>query len=892
MKLTFNIDYRTNWGESVYLCGNIPALGDGDESKAVRLDLEGAEHWTAVVELDDATPSFDYFYIVRHENGYTKHEWGAPHRFVRGRAAKTFEIYDRWQDQPWDKPYYSQAFTNCICKRTDLESQLVPKTGVLNIRVSAPMVQNDEVLAIGGGCEALGNWNPAEALVMNDANFPEWEVNVEIKALDIPFDYKFIILKRDTHEVVAWEGGDNRRFDIVPAQKNEVLVYSGMRFVNPLAPWRGAGVAIPVFSLRSNDDFGVGEFNDLKQMVDWAVETGQKFIQLLPINDTTMTGTWVDSYPYKSNSTFALHPMYLHLPAMGRLADQGRQEYFDNLGRELNQLADVDYERVNNAKNEFTRELFNEQGAATLESDDYKAFVAANDKWLTPYAAFCALRDINHTVEMSQWGDMADYTPEKVTAFTESHRHETDYYKYLQYHLDKQMREVIDYAHSKGVALKGDVPIGIARTSADAWTDPRLFNLDCQAGAPPDDFSVMGQNWGFPTYNWEEMNLDGFAWWKQRFRKMAEYFDAYRIDHVLGFFRIWQIPGDALHGLLGYFNPALPFTPDELKYNYDFWLDVDLQTTPYIMDYFLGDFFGEYTDEARGRFLNDAGYGRYRLKEEFNTQKKVADYFATQPKDDKNNKLCNALLGLIDEVLFIEDPYEKGKYHPRISAHFTYIYRSLTDYEKWCFNRLYNDFFYHRHNDFWYGKAMWKLPPLVNATSMLCCAEDLGMVPDCVAAVMSQLEILSLEIQRMPKDPKVKFGNTWSYPYYSVCTTSTHDMGGIRQWWEEDHDKTQEFFNHVLGEPGLAPYYAEPWVCDKIVTNHLASPSMLCILPLQDWLSIDGDIRRSDPREEQINVPANPRHYWRYRMHLSLEELKDKKAFNARLLDKVKSSGR
>lgn len=403
-----------------------------------------------MLELDDATPSFDYFYIVRHENGYTRHEWGTPHRFVRGRAAKTFEIFDRWHDQPWDKPYYSQAFTNCICKRTDLEAPLIPKTGVLNIRVSAPMVQNDEVLAIGGGCDALGNWNPAEALVMNDANFPEWEVNVEIKALDIPFEYKFIILKRDTREVVAWEGGDNRRFDIVPAQKNEVLVCAGLRFINPLAPWRGAGVAIPVFSLRSDDDFGVGEFHDLRQMVDWAVETGQKFIQLLPINDTTMTGTWVDSYPYKSNSTFALHPMYLHLPSMGRLSDQGRQDYFDNLGRELNKLADVDYERVNNAKNEFTRELFNEQGAATLESEEYKAFVAANDKWLTPYAAFCALRDINYTVEMSHWGDMAQYTPEKVAAFTESHRNETDYYKYIQFHLDKQMREVIDYAHSKG----------------------------------------------------------------------------------------------------------------------------------------------------------------------------------------------------------------------------------------------------------------------------------------------------------------------------------------------------------------------------------------------------------------------------------------------------------
>ncbi len=187
---------------------------------------------------------------------------------------------------------------------------------------------------------------------------------------------------------------------------------------------------------------------------------------------------------------------------------------------------------------------------------------------------------------------------------------------------------------------------------------------------------------------------------------------------------------------------------------------------------------------------------------------------------------------------------------------------------------------------------MWKMPPLLEATDMLACAEDLGMIPDCVPAVMQQLEILALDIQRMPKDPKQAFGNTWSYPYYSVCTTSTHDMGGLRQWWEEDREATQRFYNEVLHENGQAPYFAEPWVCDKIVDLHLLSPSMLCILPLQDWLSIDGSIRREDPREEQINVPANPRHYWRYRMHLTVAELRAHKDFNEYLASKITNSGR
>ncbi len=892
MKISFNIRYRTNWGESVYLTGEIPALGSWDESRALKLNFDDNEGWDIDVELPANTPAFQYRYIIRHENGYTKREWGEPHVLRPAMGIKIYEVFDRWQDQPWDKPFYSKAFTGCECLREHRDEPLQLRAGNVNINVQAPMIHPDEAVAICGSCEALGAWDGKRALVMNDADYPVWSINIPLKELSIPFEYKFIIVKKESKEVVAWENVPNRTFDVVPASANECVVYSGMRLANPLTPWKGAGVAIPVFSLRTEEDFGAGDFYDLKKMVDWAVATGQKVIQILPINDTTMTGTWTDSYPYNANSTFALHPMYLRLEAMGELPSQERRDFYDNVRRELNALETVDYERVNNLKIQYTHELFDAVGAKTVKSADFKAFVDRNKEWLTPYAAFCVLRDINHTPVMQRWGVYAEYEPEKIARFVEQHKDEINFVYFQQYHLDKQMRQVVDYAHKNGVAIKGDIPIGISRTSVDAWINPRLFNLDCQAGAPPDDFSVQGQNWGFPTYNWEEMNLDGFAWWRARFSKMAEYFDAYRIDHVLGFFRIWQIPYDALHGLLGVFSPALPFTPDELRNAYDFWIDVDLQTNPYIMEYFLHDFFGEYTDEARERFLTDAGYGRYRLKEEFNTQRKVAEYFATQEPNDKNNKLCNALQGLIDDVLFIEDPYEKGKYHPRISAQFTYIYRSLTDYEKWCFDRLYNDFFYRRHNDFWYGKAMWKLPPLINSNDMLVCAEDLGMIPDCVPAVLSALEVLTLEIQRMPKDPKAEFGNTWSYPYYSVCTTSTHDMGGIRQWWEEDRGVTQRYYNNVLHEGGPAPFYAEPWVCDKIVTNHLLSPSMLCILPLQDWLSLHGTLRREDPTEEQINVPANPRHYWRYRMHLTIDRLIGDIDFCRYLRDKVRASGR
>ncbi len=892
MRITFNIDYRTNWGESLYICGDIPELGGGDQQKALPMRLVGAENWSIDVEISAKTKDFNYYYIVKPENAAWRFEWGTPHKYRIGKGVKLSVVNDRWQDMPKDKPYYSSAFVEGMLYRSCKDQALSAEKGVLNIRVAAPMIQPDEILALAGEGDALGNWDVKQAIRMNDANFPEWETNIDINLLKDTFEYKFVILKKDTLEVVAWEMCSNRRLELTPYKGYEYIVVSGMRFVNPLQPWKCAGTAIPTFSVRTEEDFGVGDFIDLKKMVDWCKMTGQKVLQLLPINDTTMTGTWTDSYPYNANSTFALHPMYIRLSAVGKLKNKERQEYYDNLGRELNQLADVDYERVNNGKKEFLREIFVEKSASVQREKAYKTFVADNEYWLKPYAAFCLLRDMNGTPEMDKWGEYSVYNQERVDRLCAENDKEIRFVYFVQYHLDKQLKDVRNYAHQQGVVLKGDIPIGISRTSADAWQYPHLFYMDCQAGAPPDDFSILGQNWGFPTYNWEEMAKDGFAWWKARFRKMAEYFDAYRIDHVLGFFRIWQIPMNAVHGLLGTFNPAMPYSVEELRNNYDFWINPEVQARPFIMEWLLTDFFGEFTTEAKERFLNDLGYGRYELKEFVDTQKKVVEFFANEEKNDKNDRLENALLGLLDDVLFIEDATEKGKYHPRISGQHTYSYRALSEYEKWCYDRLYNDFFYRRHNEFWYGKAMWKLPPLLDSNSMLTCAEDLGMIPDCVPAVMDELQILALEIQRMPKDPKVEFGNTWSYPYYSVCTTSTHDMPGIRAWWESDKAMSQRFYNNVLHEGGEAPYFAEPWICSKILDLHLNSPAMLCVLPLQDWLSIDGSLRRMNPNEELINIPAISRHYWKYRMHITVEQLMSETSFNDSLINMINHSGR
>ena len=563
--------------------------------------------------------------------------------------------------------------------------------------------------------------------------------------------------------------------------------------------WKGAGTAIPVFALRSKEDFGVGEFYDLKKMIDWAAKTGQSIIQILPINDTTMTHFWQDSYPYNANSTFALHPQFINLPAIGVSEDE---EYIA-MRDSLNALDKIDYVKVNDAKTKYIKKAFEATWASVSRRKDYKAFMDANREWLIPYAAFCALRDSNGTPEFGKWGDMAEYDPKKVEKYCAAHKKDISYHCFVQYHLNAQLTEVRNYAHSKGVVLKGDLPIGISRTSADAWQNPRLFNMDSQAGAPPDAFAADGQNWGFPTYNWEEMEKDGFAWWKRRLGKMNEYFDAFRIDHILGFFRIWEIPITEKSGLEGHFNPALPYSREELQ---------------------------------------NWGYG------------------------DKMQ-------------YFLEDPHRKGWFHPRINA-------------RQQLGGLYDDFFYHRHNEFWKGTALKKLSALLGSTSMLTCGEDLGMIPACVPEVMKHLNIISLEIQTMPKDPSQTFGNPAWYPYSCVCTTSTHDMNPIRAWWEEDHHTTQKYYNEALGCQGIAPEKCEPWICRNILEQHLWSPAMLVILPLQDWLSIDPGLRRENPADERINVPAICPYYWRYRMHITLDQLLEADAFNADVAAMVRNSGR
>ena len=629
-----------------------------------------------------------------------------------------------------------------------------------------------EELFLTGNTTELGLWNPNKAVKMEYVGSGIWSVCVETHgraSLPQPTEYKYFIRENDQ---IRWEDGPNR---ILPEGKDRVWDWFGLTERQTMK-----GVAVPLFSLRTEDDFGIGEFADLPKLGDWCVANGMKIIQILPVNDTTAHYDWHDSYPYNAISAFALNPIYLNLEqlnAFSSIDSQGNdmvEKAFKRMRTMLNKKDALDYPKVLKAKWKYFQIAFEQQWEMLKETPDFQQFVKENEDWLTDYAQYCAERDGNGT----------------------------EIHLFLQYHCDKQLREAVKALHDKGLLLKGDIPIGVNPSGVDVKSYPNLFNLDVQVGAPPDDFSAEGQNWGFPSYNWETMAKDGYAWWQRRLQVMARYFDAYRIDHILGFFRIWEIPKTAKSGLLGHFSPALPMSVEEI--------------------------------ESQG-------------------------FHFVKSKHVKKGV----------DTLFIPAPNEKDKYIPRIELQKTEAYQALDEEQKQAIDALYEDFYFHRHNDFWKQKALEKLPALVNATPMVACGEDLGMIPACVPEVMQQLGIMSLEVHRMPKVFGHQFVQTEDLPENCVYTTGTHDMPTLRGWLEEDRVRTRQFLDSL----DLDDRKITGKTIKKIMDLHEDSPAKWNIYPLQDLLDLDEKNWSPNPVDDQINVPANAKNQWKWRMKMNLEAL-------------------
>ena len=902
MEISFRIHYHTQFRQQLSVSGDLPSLGGGEPENGKRMRYLGDGQWELSLIVDDPPERFSYSYVLADENdGSIQREWGAPREVnLRGVDKRYLQLHDAWRaHQHPENTLYTSAFTRGIFQNGKSASgsgkKAVEKKNT-RFQIRCPRIAEDQEICISGSSKALGEWDYSRAILLTGKNYPVWSVDLSMDDEGEEVAYKYGIYSYTEKRVLFLEEGENRIFskDRNPEQ-GEFSVITDEYFRHPLGLWKGAGVAIPVFSLRSRRGLGVGEFADLRLMVDWAAEVGLKVVQILPVNDTTATHSWKDSYPYAAISVFALNPLYLNLEDIDGFEKHVDRKDYEKHRKKLNESETVAFPEVMKLKWTYSRQIYEGVREEWLQSSEVSVFLEENGHWLKPYAIFCYLRDKYGTPDFRKWEKHAAYSDRLLQEMTDEEGDlffEIGYFYFIQYYLDRQLRRAAEYARSRGMVLKGDIPIGIYRHSVDAWVEPRLYNMDGQAGAPPDPFSETGQNWGFPTYDWEEMAKDGYKWWQQRLQQLSRYFDTFRIDHILGFFRIWQIPLDQVEGLMGTFNPALPVRREEFDAR-GIPFDYDRYCKPHIPEHLLLEYFSKDSGRMKDIFFEEVKPHQYRFVEELDNQRAIAR-FLEKAENEELRPYKGKLFDLVSNILFFEQPgSNRTEFHPRIFMQKTRSFGELPAEVRARLDELYVDYFYRRQEEFWRHQAMTKLPAIKEATNMLICGEDLGMVPDCVPGVMKELDILSLEIQRMSKNPKTEFLQEEDIPYLSVCSPSTHDMSPIRAWWEEaDRHQLRHFYNEELGFEGGEPFFCEPYVAERIVLMHLYWPSMWAIFPIQDLLAMDADLRRANPYSERINIPSDPDHRWCYRFHINLEDLGGEDAFNNRLRALITGSGR
>lgn len=880
----FRIDYILTSEERLRVVYSV----DGSRSETVELHSEDGRTQQASIRITPFAQHIRHAYQVTDIHGTPirseKNDWRI--FYFDHRSEVVFA--DAWGDHPLPVFYHRSAFERCLMLPRGGESlHLDRKSSPCLLLLHTCQPPEGLVWAVTGEGRAWGDWSPRTARPLVRTGTYEWALSLTRSDFERGTNYKYLLVDPLRPDEIIWEDGGNRRLEVKDASPSSSIIRQDEMPHIKIAHRKAAGVVIPVFSLRSEGSFGIGDLGDLALFIRWAADTGLKAVQLLPINDTTRDGLRGDSYPYNGISVYALHPLYINA------REWRRSEAFKRYETEasaLNKLPTVDYEAVHRLKMAFLHDLYQEIGFTVVGSSDYKLFIKKESYWLDAYAAFCSCRDHFKTANFRAWPRKADTDEIAIPDCSKK----DEFYKFVQFLLDRQMRKVHTTAGELGVLLKGDIPIGISPDSVPAWKDGQLFRFDGGAGAPPDAFARHGQNWGFPTYNWEEMSKDGYSWWRKRLAHMERYFDAYRIDHVLGFFRIWEIPSRHIYGVLGRFRPALPYTVEELA-EYGFTNSPSAFSRPVVTPSRYASLCALAQRKEETELLNKlftiTEDGGYELKSEYDSQRRLKEMFGRSP-------LTEELMEVVTEVLFIADPEQSNHYHPRIGGRETTRYSLLTPREQYAYDRLHDDFFYRRHETFWAEDAMKRLPVVtqsydqestslrlypLNGDGMLPCAEDLGMVPGSVKGVLRRLEILSLEIQRMPKTYGLRFDDPSHNPYLSVATIATHDMPPLRLWWKEDIKQTNAFWHEALGHEGKAPDEADSKICEEVVSRHLESPSMLCLLSLQDLLAISPELRSKHPEEEQINVPANPNQYWQYRMHLTIEELIRATAFNEKL---------
>ncbi len=876
MLKTFHVNYKTENGDTVLI-----ETREGEDTPIVATEMKSDSEGNCEYESRESG-SFEYRYAVKMRDGMIEERHWRYSPIVKSDV----EVFDTWRSpESGEDALAAPAFSSAVFLPDVDASPKSKKQGSLIVVLTEPRVGKDEEIRVVA--KQFVSWNTDRALKMERSKGFTWVLDLGAMPILKEFEFKFCLWDTKNDCFKRYEEGENHLIKTC-AGKTIIYTYNGFNYGDL---WRAAGVAVPIFSLRSHKSRGCGEFLDLKPLADWCEQSHLRVIQLLPINDTTALRKWRDSYPYNAISIMALHPSYISVDEVYEYYGKRMNSLERENGLYLNDTVSVEYNRTRDWKDRNLRAIFKDVAKDFARAKETKEYMTTNAGWLRDYAAFATLRDKYGTPNFRLWPEHSTHDKETVE---QMFRPESEYYGdvmyrvFLQYHLERQLRDAIEYVHKKGVAIKGDLPIGINPHSVEAWTEPELFNFGLQAGAPPDYFSRDGQNWGFPTYRWDVMAKDGYNWWERRMQRMQMFFDAFRIDHILGFFRIWAIPYPFKSGLMGVFSPSLPLSDKELR---DRGIETDAKELawPSVTEDFLQKQFQEYAEQAKQFF--DFRAGIHRLKEGYFDPSKFDTWIEETVDPNARERMRTAVSNVLHEVLLVS--VKEGEWQPRIMLEETDRFRRLPDGEREAMRNIYNDFFYSRHNEFWKKCAEERLGAMLKKCGMLVCGEDLGMIPATVPIVMQRLQILSLELQRMPKESWQRFGTPSYYPYLSVCATSSHDIAPIRGWWEEDRKDVEWYYNNMMHRGGEAPKVATGEIVTNIICQNLQSPSMLCINPIQDYAGMVDDVPHLLPFEERINVPSNLQQHWCYRIPFCVDDLTTVFArLGKKLAECVDASGR
>ncbi|MCL2101082.1 MAG: 4-alpha-glucanotransferase [Fibromonadales bacterium] len=625
------------------------------------------------------------------------------------------------------------------------------------------------------------------------------------------------------------------------------------------------GVGIPLFSLRSKESVGIGEFLDLVPFGQWAKKCGLDLIQLLPVNDTGE-----ESSPYSARSAFALNPVYIRLQDI-----EGAKEILgDEPAKQSKKFAKqprIPYIDVVRYKRSALRKIFDEKKKDILADSHFKAWVEQNG-WLRPYAVFCALKAENNEASWKDW-QKKDKPKESDVLFQ----------KWMQWVAEEQFLKAVAELNKLDVRLKGDIPILINEDSADVWHCPQFFSLENRAGAPPDMFCYSGQNWAFPTYRWENLEKENFGWWRDRVNHAAKFYHAYRIDHVLGFFRIWVVPEQEHTGILGNFVPSVPIYMDELLQAGIPRETVRYLTLPNFGEEQLKNGFGSCTEEVKQKYFEplQGSYGRYILRSEYRSERAIISL-------NEEQAIKDALLNVYWDRVFTPSSTEDALW-PYWYWYNAPVLMTLPEHEVNAIKNIIksNEA---RQEDLW-GKNGYKLlSVLAKETDMLVCAEDLGAVPNCVPGVLQDLGILALRVERWSRNWK-QDGSPYiplsDYPRLSVCTTSNHDSSTLLGLWNE-HDFDKDYYWSHIGQSSKAPAVLCAEHVKLIIENLFKANSLLAILPLQDFMALSQKFIPQDPDTDRVNIPGTiGSQNWSWKMPCLLEELLKEAELNKCIYDLV-----